>query len=219
MKARASKAEERKLKLLVDRATALNVAVIRRRAQRLQEKYPKATRAELANRIFRGARWKATVAGVVTGLPGNLWLSVPAAAADVGAVAWVALAASATTALIYDPNFFDDELAGWELLAAALQIRLHKETVAAERVTAESPTASTAVETRVERGDAREFKVAILKHLAFQVGHNVLLTKAIPVVGVVIGGGWNNVEIRILRRRIIHYFESRAGDDWGRNAT
>ena len=90
-------------------------AIIASVAAERKEK-PDASNKKLAEEAFSRARWKATATGVATGLPANPWVAVPAATLDVAATLKIEVLAAARAAVIYDPKFFENEDAAWELL-------------------------------------------------------------------------------------------------------
>ncbi len=55
----------------------------------------------------------------------------------------------------------------------------------------------------------RSFQKIMLKYFGMKVTQKSLLSKSLPIVGAVIGGGWNFGEVSFLRRRTIAYFENR----------
>src|SRR5215203_830235 len=90
--------------------------------RRLREQHPGSSNEDLAERLFTSARWKATGIGVVTGIPANPWLMVPAAAADLATVLRIETETVARVALIYDAAFFERPDAAWELLVPVFGI-------------------------------------------------------------------------------------------------
>ena len=46
----------------------------------------------------------------------------------------------------------------------------------------------------------------MLKYFGLKVTQKGLITKTLPVVGVLIGGTWNYIEVGMVRNRTIKYF-------------
>ena len=46
----------------------------------------------------------------------------------------------------------------------------------------------------------------MLKYFGIKVTQKGIITKTVPVVGGVIGAGWNAVEVELMKRRVISYF-------------
>lgn len=59
----------------------------------------------------------------------------------------------------------------------------------------------------------KKFKDVMLKYFAMKVTQKAVITKTLPVVGGLIGGGWNYVELRLVGGRVVNYFEGRPVDD------
>lgn len=63
-----------------------------------RSKSPNLSNRKVAERAFSRAQWKATAAGVVTGLPANPWVALPAATLDVAVTLKTEVLAAARTA-------------------------------------------------------------------------------------------------------------------------
>ncbi|ARR50874.1 hypothetical protein ETN89_19130 [Photobacterium damselae subsp. damselae] len=55
----------------------------------------------------------------------------------------------------------------------------------------------------------KKFKNIMLKYFGVKVTQKGIVTKTLPIVGGVIGGGWNYIEVGLVRKRTIAYFEGK----------
>jgi hypothetical protein len=185
-------------------ALAVDPAKTKADIDALRAHYPTRTSSSLAATVFQRAAWKAMASGVATGLPTNLWVMVPAAVADVGVVLRTEVAAAARVAVIFDPLFFDDRDAAWELIVPILGLNAASQALRQLGVAAGEQLSRGLI----RRCLAKEgLQNAILKVFGRRVVERTLIAKTVPVVGGVIGGAWNWVEVKLLASRVITYFE------------
>lgn len=177
--------------------------------RRLRAKSPTATNAELAGTIFTTARLKATGVGVLTGLPANPWVMVPAAVADLATVLRIETEAVARVALIYDPKFFEQPDAAWELLVPVFGIDALSQFLRDLGVLGSMGVTRQLVRQYLSKETLRSFQKVMLRYFGMKVTQKGVLAKSLPLVGAVIGGSGNFAEVTILKRRTISYFEGR----------
>ncbi len=177
---------------------------------RLRAEHPAASNQDLAERLFAAARWKATGVGVVTGIPANPWLMVPAAAADLATVLRIETETVARVALIYDPAFFERPDAAWELLVPVFGIEAFSQFLRNLGVVGSMTVTRQLVREYLSKQTLRTFQKVMLKYFGLKVTQKGIIAKSVPIVGIMIGGGWNFGEVTFLRRRTIAYFQNRA---------
>ncbi|MGF6768753.1 hypothetical protein P3T18_001223 [Paraburkholderia sp. GAS199] len=188
----------------------IDVPAITASVAAVREKNPNLSNRELAHKAFSGARWKATTVGVVSGLPANLAVAVPAAVADFGATIRLEVAAAARVAVIYDPHFFDNEDASMELLFPIFGIDLASQFAREFGVRGAMGLTREAIKKILKKQTLEAFKKIMLKYFGIKVTQKGVITKTLPIVGGIIGGGWNYVEVGVIRNRTIRYFEGEA---------
>ncbi|KLD96837.1 hypothetical protein [Aliarcobacter butzleri] len=174
-----------------------------------REKNPKASNKKLAEKSFSAARWKATSTGVVTGLPANPWAAVPAATADVAVTLRIEVLAVARVAIIYDENFFDDEDAKWELLIPIFGLNVGSQFSRELGIRGGMGVTRVAIKKYLSKETLKQFKKIMLKYFGIKVTQKGVITKTLPIVGGLIGGGWNYIEVGQIRKRTISYFEDK----------
>lgn len=177
--------------------------------KRLRERYPTANNEALAARLFAAARWKATGVGVVTGLPANPWVMVPAAVADLATVLRIETETVARVALIYDPAFFEQPDAAWELLVPVFGIDALSQFLRDVGVLGSMGVTRQLIRQHLSKETLRAFQKVMLKYFGIKVTQKGVISKSLPIVGAVIGGGWNFGEVTFLRNRTIAYFQNR----------
>lgn len=177
--------------------------------KRLRERYPTASNEALAERLFAIARWKATGVGVVTGLPTNPWVMVPAAVTDLATVLRIETETVARVALVYDPAFFEQPDAAWELLVPVFGIDALSQFLRDLGVLGSMGVTRQLVRQYLSKETLRGFQKVMIKYFGIKVTQKGVITKTLPIVGAVIGGGWNFGEVTFLRRRTIAYFQNR----------
>lgn len=175
----------------------------------LRARYPSATSQDLSRKFFSGARWKATATGVVTGLPTNPLAAVPAAIADVGTVLRIEASAASRVAITFDEHFFAEENAEWELLVPLFGFDVVSQVAREAGMRAGMAVTRQVIRTYLSKGTLKAFQKVMLKYLGIKVTQRAVITKTLPIVGGVIGGGWNFVELTLLRSRCINYFSGR----------
>ncbi|MFH1811885.1 MAG: hypothetical protein ABIJ09_24315 [Pseudomonadota bacterium] len=173
----------------------------------LREAYPGLDNKALSKKILKRAAWTATGAGVLTGLPSNPFAAIPAAIADAGFVLRTEVKAAARVALIYDPHFLDDEDACWELLIPIFGIDAASQALRELGMRGGMNLSRAVVRKYLSKATLKAFKSYMLKYFGLKVTQKAVITKTVPVVGGLIGGTWNHIEVKLLGKRVIAYFE------------
>lgn len=181
-------------------------------------KHPNLSNRQLAEKAFSGARWKATSIGIATGLPANPWTAAPAATADVALMLRTEVAAVARAAIIYDERFFDDEDAKWELLIPVFGLNVGSQLARELGVRGGMGVSRAAIKKYLSKETLKLFKKIMLKYFGLKITQKGIITKTVPIVGGVIGGGWNYLEVSRVRKRTIAYFEVYETPDDGSNS-
>ena len=181
-----------------------------------RDDYPELNNNQLAAKGFAKARWRASTTGAVTGLVSNPWVALPAATLDTAVSLRTETVAAARTAIIYDENFFDDENAEWELLIPVFGIIITSQFF--REIGLQSGKGLTRASKRKYLATNRldVFKKTMLKYFGMKVTQKGLITKTLPIVGGMIGGCWNYIEVGRVKNRSIKYFqpERQEEDEW-----
>jgi hypothetical protein len=197
---------EQRLVQLLEWVVAIEQAPVVAWVDAARERRPDADDEALARSAFGRARLKATLSGIVSGLPGNPWIALPAATVDVAVVLKVHALAAARVATIHDPNLLRDggEAVRWELLVPVLGIE--RETVGIVPDEARGG----AARGYVRKKGMKLFKKLVLKDFAKRVAKRAALGRSVPVLGAFIGGAWNFHEVARIRERTLAHFGPEA---------
>ena len=163
----------------------------------------------LARRAFSRSQWKATLAGVISGLPANPWVAVPAATTDIAITLKTEITAVARTAIIYDPDFFEEEGTKWELLVPVFGIHVVSQFARELGIRGGMGLSRVAIRKYLSKETLKLFKRVMLKYFGMKVTQKAVITKTLPIIGGLIGGVWNFLEVRRIRRRTMKFLDVR----------
>ncbi|WP_432219317.1 hypothetical protein ACREYJ_11365 [Pseudomonas kribbensis] len=170
-------------------------------------KSPNSSNRKLADAAFSRARWKATATGIATGLPANPWVAVPAATLDVATTLKLEVLAAARVAVIYDKAFFEDQDAVWELLIPIFGINVGSQAFRQLGIRGGMGATRAAIRKYLSKETLKQFKKLMLKYFGIKITQKGVITKTLPIVGGIIGGTWNFIEVGRIKNRTIEYFE------------
>jgi len=179
----------------------------RQLALELTRAYPNRSPAELVELATKKARRRAAGTGVVSGLFGNPFAMLPAAAVDIYAVLKTEASLAGVVAALMDPETLNDEDTFQTdiisiLFPAVISNVLQPAGAHVGRH------ASRLLIRRYVSGDVLRLVIkAALKYLGIKLTQRALITKAVPLFGIVIGGTWNWLEVRQLGRRALRYHQ------------
>lgn len=161
----------------------------------------------LAKKAFASAHWRVSASGFASGLLANPITAVPAAILDLAVSLKTHIITAARVALIYNPHFFDHpntEKAKWELLIPVLNL----ENSFFKKLDGYSGnTSHKAMLAYLDKEKFSVFRKGVLAYLAMALAKKGALTKALPIVGSLVGTGWNTFQLKQVEKRVIHYFE------------
>ena len=178
----------------------------------MRHRWPDATSYELAERAFASARFRVIAAGATLGIVSNPALTVASSLADISMTTRTQVFAAACAAELLIPGFLDTETARYELLLPVFG------TSVLSQIGIELGLKATHIATRemVLKVLSGHTAITISKALSHMLGlrfsQRSLATKTIPVIGGVLGGAWNAVEVEIVRGRTLRYLTNQAMD-------
>lgn len=202
-----SKLPQRALQQALDWVVEIDVPALQASVESMRDERPDESRRQLATRIFSKAQWKAAATGAVTGLPANPWTAAPAALGDVAITLRTEVTAVAKVALLYEPGFFDDDEAIWELLVPVFGINLASQLMRELAIRGGMGLTRELLKSYLSKAALESFKRIVLKYFGKKVTQKAVITKTLPVVGLGIGAAWNWLEVKALRKRTFAYFE------------
>lgn len=176
-------------------------------AQTLRRDHPALSAADLARHAIRAAKIKAATAGAATGVASGPITMIPAAIADMWAVLKIESMLIGVIAALLDPEALRNEhemlrtdVIGVLFPAAASQALRQVGIRAGERL-------SQAVLRRYATEDMLRLVTRMAAGLiGKQLTRDALVKKAIPLVGMGIGAGWNWLEVQAIGLRAMRYY-------------
>ena len=195
------------LKKAFDTLLQVDIPTLKQQVSELKSRHPRASKKKLAKKVFSKTRFRATILGAATGVATNPFIMIPAAIADVAITINAEKDAAACVALIYNPDFFSDEKAVLKLLIPVLGISSLSET--AEK-SVEEIVLKKEIPWKLSLETANQLKKIALKSFKMRVFQKGIITKTLPLVGSVLGAGWNWREVSAIRKRTIRYFEGES---------
>lgn len=180
---------------------------IRAHLDELRAQNPGVEKRVLANKVYSGTAWKAASAGAVLGLPSNPWTAVPAATLDLAAMVRLQVVAAGHVAEIHNPGFLDEEFGRYELLVPVFGGSAGSQVLRAAGIRGTMGITRQAIRRYLSKETLRAFRTIMLKYFGQKVTQRAVITKTLPVVGGLIGGTWNYLEVHVVGNRVIKYFE------------
>jgi hypothetical protein len=183
----------------------------RRRVDRRRAEASTVKARAIAERMVKACAWKAGMEGFVTSFGSNVLIALPAALGDLLTMLHFYARLTAEIGYLANANYFADP--AWRIDAYAtvfgpkvfshlarevgVPISKHLVTVGARRIMTDE----------MIMGLQRW----VPRWLAKRITERGLVTKTVPIVGGLVGGLWNYVEMRRIGRRIIKYhFDDKA---------
>lgn len=188
-------------------AISVDRGQIKATVEQLRKHYPKKGNREIAKTIYTRSAWKGAALGAISGLPANLFVAIPAALAEAVTLLRMEVVAASKVAVIYDPAFLDDDDAAWELLVPILGMDAASQALREAGVLAGQQVTKQLIRKYLSKGALKQFQKIMLKVFGLKVAQKAILAKTVPIVGALIGGTWNFVEVHLQGKRVIKYFE------------
>ena len=196
----------------LDWVISFDVCKVRQEVLLLRRRFPEATTYQLAEQAFSDVRLQVISAGAAMGLAANPLLSVAGALADLSVTTRAQLFAAACAAELLIPGFLDSDTARHELLFPVLggsvisQLGVEFGLKAAQTATREF------VVRLMNRRGLQAVNAVLTCVFGRRVTQRALITKTIPLVGCVIGGAWNAMEVEVVRNRTLRYLIDQSLD-------
>lgn len=176
----------------------------------LRERYPERSREQLIAHITQRARYWGAGIGFATGVGSNPWAALPAALADVTAVLRAELTLACRIALLYDPQYLDDPEPPYELLIPILGTRAASELAGRAVIVGGREMTQKMLRDLLARDGVARLRKWMFTHLGIRVTKRGLASKLVPVIGGIIGGTWNYIEVSIVAGRVSRYLEGKT---------
>ncbi len=194
----------------LDWVIGFDVCTVRQEVMLLRRRFPQATTQELAEQAFGDVRLRVITAGAAMGLAANPLLSMAGALADLSIATRAQLFAAACAAELLIPGFLDSDTARFELLVPVLGSSVISQFAAEFGLKAAKTATRDFVLLLINQHSLRLINAVITKVFGRRVTQRALITKTIPLVGCVIGGAWNAMEVEVVRNRTLRYLSNQC---------
>lgn len=198
-----------KLDFLLSRL-APDIGQCRSAAEELRKDHPELSAVDLARHAVHSAKLKAAAMGAATGAAASPLTMIPAAVADIAAMLRIEATLVGTIAALLDPAVLDKpdvlkaDILGIIFPAAMSQALRQAGIKAGERLS----------QSMIRRYVGEELLGTITRLIARTMGKQLtreaVVRKAVPLVGMGIGAGWNWLEVRTIGQRAVHYYSDDA---------
>lgn len=176
----------------------------------LKATYPTASRDQLIQKIFTKTQWQCAASGLITGLPSNIVAMIPAALLDIGITIKYEIHATSQVALLHDENFFNDDGAKWKLLVPIFGINIVSQIGQEAAVKGGKKITEKMIHKYLEKEAPKQIEKALVKVSQKKTMQKATATKTVPIIGGVIGGTWNWIEVIIIEKRTLRYFDENS---------
>lgn len=175
-------------------------------AAELRAAHPDFSADELALHAIRTAKRRAAIAGAATGAASSPLTMIPAAFADMAAVLRIEGTLVGTIGALLDPVSLGDaqalraDVIGVVFPAAASQMLRQMGIRAGERLSQQ------ALRKYVTEDTLRTLTRLAARYMGRAIPREALTRKAVPLIGMGIGAGWNWLEVGAIGARAIRYY-------------
>jgi hypothetical protein len=111
-------------------------------------------------------------------------------------------------ALLYDPVFLDDSEPPYELLIPIFGVNATGEALREMGIRGGMGLTRAGIKKYLSKETLKQFKKVMLKYFGLKVTQKGLITKTLPIVGGLLGGTWNYLELSFIGKRVVSYFEN-----------
>jgi hypothetical protein len=181
-------------------------------ARDLASQFPAMTRAQLSDRAIKKAKLICASTGGGLGMLGSPMTALPAATADIVTTLKQEAKMIGVIAAIFDPESVNDiESFHTDILAilfpsAATQAL----SVGGFVARAGQATTKTLIRRYIKKDVLKSLVRFAAKYLGLKLTQKALLTKAVPLVGGIIGATWNWLEVQRVGKRAIAYYNDQS---------
>ena len=168
--------------------------------------HPNRSNDEHAAALYSRQAWKAAAAVAIAGLPANMMVALPAAAVDAGIVLRMEVFAACCVGTLYEPHFVDSREVPWEVLVPIFGANIASQALRELGVLGSQQLTKQAIRRVLTKETLKAFQSVMLKAFGIKVTQRALVSKWVPIVGSIIGGTWNWVEVSAQGKRVRRYF-------------
>lgn len=182
----------------------------RTRAASIRAANPGLESTALVMKAIKTAKSWAAGVGAASGVVANPLAMLPAASAEIGYVLRAEAALTGVIAALLDPPSLDDPEAFSADILSVVFPGAVSQALRELGVKAGQATTRTLIRKYVSKGVLRAIIKFAARWLGIKLTQKAILTKAIPLVGALIGGAWNWIEVERIGRRAMAYYEEQT---------
>jgi hypothetical protein len=181
----------------------------REKAEQLRTSYPKLAPEELAKKAVKQAKTLLAVTGGLSGIVSNPLAMVPLAAAEMTLVLNREAKLAGVVAALLEPEVLKDGDAFSADILTILFPGAVSQALSQFAVRAGQQTSKVLIRKYLSKDVLKAIIKFAMKYLGLKLTQRALITKAIPLVGGVIGATWNWVEVQSVGKRAINYYKDK----------
>jgi hypothetical protein len=178
------------------------------KAEALKAAYPKDSPERLAERAVSQAKKLLAVAGAGTGLVANPMAAAPLALAEAGIVLRSEAKMAGVVAALLEPTVLQDTDAFTADIMSIVFPSAASQALREFTVRAGQATTKTLIRKYISKDVLKALVRFAAKYLGLKLTQRALITKAVPLVGAVIGAVWNWSEVKLVGNRAIQYYRN-----------
>jgi hypothetical protein len=175
-------------------------------AEAMREEHPELSPIELAHRAIRSAKVRAATAGAATGAASSPITMIPAALADMAAVLKIEGTLVGVVAALLSPQTLDDSQAMRADVLAVVFPAAASQVLRQIGIRAGEKVSQTIIRKYISEDLLRTIARLATANMGKRLTREAIASKAVPLVGVGIGAGWNWFEVQAVAARAIQYF-------------
>ena len=190
---------------IIEWALGLDPKALMEYAESKKKAYPKLNERQLDEKIIGFFSRKAGIEGFVTGLPSSLITMAPAAAVDMGYILRCYASLSGVIGYLANEKYFEDP--DWKndsyiiIAGPTFVSRAFREA----GITLTKNLTKTIIRKMISKSFLNILKRLLLKWFGIKITQRAIITKTIPIIGGIIGGGWNYIELKMVGKTVIQY--------------
>lgn len=182
----------------------------RQAAAKLAADFPGMTKEQRAAHATKRAKQVCAAVGGGMGLFSSPLSAIPAAAADVTVTLKTEAYLAGVIAAILDPDSLNDPTTFRADIFAILFPSAATQALREVAMKAGQATTKTLIRRYISKDVLKALIKFAAKYLGIKLTQRAILTKAIPLVGSVIGAGWNWVEVQRVGKRAVEYYSDQS---------
>jgi len=170
-----------------------------------QQAHPGESPRRIARRVVNVYAGTGSLEGFATGMLSNPLLAVGGALTDIGVLLRSYASITAKVGYLANPRYFDDPDWQQEALLMLVGPKVIAKVFGDAAVLASGQVTKVLVRKHLSKEVLKTLQRFVLKWFGRKLTQRAIITKTVPIIGGLIGAGWNYGEVRIIGGRILRY--------------